>query len=245
MPIPAAPLPPSPPGRPKDMEKRAAILEAAMGLFPARGYDGASMEAIAQAAGVSKLTVYSHFADKEALFGAAVTECCAQMLPHRLFAPEPKLPVKAALTSIGRAFVDLMMDERAIALHRVMVSQAGHNRRLAEIFFGHGASNRRRAPPSISSACSRACATCACWSACARRRARPNAMRTSRRSWRCSCARSRRRRARRMTYDPVTSGTTARPAPLAILNLPVFAGGARRAYNCRPCASHRNPTTCP
>jgi TetR/AcrR family transcriptional repressor of mexJK operon len=120
------------------MEKRAAILEAAMGLFPARGYDGASMEAIAQAAGVSKLTVYSHFADKEALFGAAVTECCAQMLPHRLFAPEPKLPVKAALTSIGRAFVDLMMDERAIALHRVMVSQAGHNRRLAEIFFGHG-----------------------------------------------------------------------------------------------------------
>jgi TetR/AcrR family transcriptional repressor of mexJK operon len=120
------------------MEKRAAILEAAMGLFPARGYDGASMEAIAQAAGVSKLTVYSHFADKEALFGAAVTECCAQMLPHRLFAPEPRLPVQAALTGIGRAFVDLMMDERANSLHRVMVSQAGHNRRLTEIFFGHG-----------------------------------------------------------------------------------------------------------
>jgi TetR/AcrR family transcriptional repressor of mexJK operon len=118
------------------MEKRAAILEAAMGLFPARGYDGASMEAIAQAAGVSKLTVYSHFADKEALFGAAVTECCAQMLPHRLFAPEPGLPVRQALTSIGRAFVDLMMDERAIRLHRVMVSQ--QNRRLAELFFGHG-----------------------------------------------------------------------------------------------------------
>ena len=138
MPIPA-PLPaPTPPGRPKDMEKRAAILEAAMGLFPARGYDGASVEAIAQAAGVSKLTVYSHFADKEALFGAAVTECCTQMLPHRLFAPDARTPVKEALTGIGRAFVDLMMDERAIALHRVMVAQAGQNKRLAEIFFGHG-----------------------------------------------------------------------------------------------------------
>jgi TetR/AcrR family transcriptional repressor of mexJK operon len=118
------------------MEKRAAILEAAMGLFPARGYDGASMEAIAHAAGVSKLTVYSHFNDKEALFGAAVTECCAQMLPHRLFAREPRLPVRDALTGIGRAFVDLMMDERAISLHRVMVNQ--QNRRLAELFFGHG-----------------------------------------------------------------------------------------------------------
>jgi TetR/AcrR family transcriptional repressor of mexJK operon len=120
------------------MEKRAAILEAAMGLFPARGYDGVSVEAIAQAAGVSKLTVYSHFADKEALFGAAVTECCTQMLPHKLFVPEPTLPVKAALTSIGRAFTDLMMDERAISLHRVMVAQAGQNKRLTEIFFSQG-----------------------------------------------------------------------------------------------------------
>ena len=137
MPIPA-PLPSTPPGRPKDMEKRASILEAAMTLFPDRGYDGTSVEAIAQAAGVSKLTVYSHFADKETLFGAAVTECCAQMLPHRLFEPGPGLPVREALLGIGRAFVDLMMDERAIALHRVMVSQAGQDRRLAEIFFNAG-----------------------------------------------------------------------------------------------------------
>jgi TetR/AcrR family transcriptional repressor of mexJK operon len=137
MPIPA-PLPATPPGRPKDMEKRAAILEAAMALFPSRGYDGTSVEAIAQSASVSKLTVYSHFADKETLFEAAVTECCAQMLPHRLFELAPGLPVTEALTGIGRAFVDLMMDERAIALHRVMVAQAGQDRRLAEIFFSAG-----------------------------------------------------------------------------------------------------------
>jgi len=137
MPIPA-PLPSSPPGRPKDMEKRAAILEAAMALFPARGYDGTSVEVIAQSAGVSKLTVYSHFADKEALFAAAVTECCAQMLPHRLFEPGPGASVRDALLGIGRAFLDLMMDERALALHRVMVSQGGQDRRLAEIFFSAG-----------------------------------------------------------------------------------------------------------
>lgn len=136
MPIPVPQA--SPPGRPKDMEKRASILEAAMALFPSRGYDGTSVEAIAQSAGVSKLTVYSHFADKETLFGAAVTECCAQMLPHRLFEPEAGLPVRASLQGIGRAFLDLMMDERAIALHRVMISQAGQDRRLAEIFFSAG-----------------------------------------------------------------------------------------------------------
>src|SRR5918993_5229150 len=111
---------PASPGRPKDLEKRAAILDAAMTLFPARGYDGVSVDAIAQAAGVSKLTVYSHFADKEALFASAVTECCAQLLPHRLFEVDANLPVRQALSLIGRAFVDLMMDERAISLHRVM-----------------------------------------------------------------------------------------------------------------------------
>ena len=133
----AAPHSPTP-GRPKDMEKRAAILDAAMMLFPSRGYDGVSVDAIAQQAGVSKLTVYSHFADKEALFAAAVTECCAQLLPHRLFEPDPKLPVSEALFQIARAVIDLMMDERAISLHRVMISQAGQNRRLTEIFFSAG-----------------------------------------------------------------------------------------------------------
>lgn len=109
-----------------------------MQLFPTRGYDGVSMDAIAQAAGVSKLTVYSHFEDKEALFSAAVTECCEQLLPHRTFELEPGLPVAEALGAIARGFLDLVLDDRAITLHRVMVSQAGQNPRLTEIFFSAG-----------------------------------------------------------------------------------------------------------
>ncbi|KAG1258263.1 hypothetical protein G6F65_015638 [Rhizopus arrhizus] len=45
------------PGRPKDLGKRAAILEAAKALFIEQGYTGVSMDAIAAQAGVSKLTV--------------------------------------------------------------------------------------------------------------------------------------------------------------------------------------------
>lgn len=129
---------PAAPGRPKDPEKRAAILEAAMALFPARGYDGVSMDAIAQQAGVSKLTVYSHFADKEALFSAAVGECCEQQLPHRVFEPSAGQSVRDALTAIAHGFMDLIMDERAVTLHRIMVAQAGQNSRLTELFFDAG-----------------------------------------------------------------------------------------------------------
>jgi AcrR family transcriptional regulator len=43
------------------------VLRAALGLFGERGIDATSMDAIAQASGVSKATIYNHWADKEAL----------------------------------------------------------------------------------------------------------------------------------------------------------------------------------
>ncbi|MGW3078735.1 MULTISPECIES: TetR/AcrR family transcriptional regulator [unclassified Kitasatospora] len=52
-------------GRP---EKRKAITQAATVVFGREGYVRASMDAIAAEAGVSKRTVYNHFADKENLF---------------------------------------------------------------------------------------------------------------------------------------------------------------------------------
>lgn len=129
---------PAPPGRPKDPEKRAAILEAAIRLFPARGYDGVSMDAIAQAAGVSKLTVYSHFEDKEALFAAAVTCCCEQILPHRVFEPGSGPNVRDSLIAIGHGFLELVMDERSVTLHRILIGQAPQDHHLAEVFFAAG-----------------------------------------------------------------------------------------------------------
>jgi AcrR family transcriptional regulator len=43
------------------------VLDAAIELFAARGLEGASMEAIAEASGVSKATIYKHWPDKDAL----------------------------------------------------------------------------------------------------------------------------------------------------------------------------------
>ena len=60
------------PGRPKDLGKRAAILETAKEMFIEQGFNGVSMDGIAAGAGVSKLTVYSHFGDKETLFFEAI-----------------------------------------------------------------------------------------------------------------------------------------------------------------------------
>ena len=53
-------------------EKTEAILRGAMQEFLEHGYAGARIDKIVAAAGVSKATVYRHFADKEALFTALI-----------------------------------------------------------------------------------------------------------------------------------------------------------------------------
>jgi AcrR family transcriptional regulator len=53
--------------RPRSSEAHEKVLRAALGLFGERGIDSTSMDAIAQSSGVSKATIYNHWADKEAL----------------------------------------------------------------------------------------------------------------------------------------------------------------------------------
>lgn len=48
-------------------DRRAAILEAALEVFSRRGYHGASIDDIAQQAGISKALIYEHFPSKKDL----------------------------------------------------------------------------------------------------------------------------------------------------------------------------------
>ncbi|MGB6194632.1 MAG: TetR/AcrR family transcriptional regulator [Terracidiphilus sp.] len=53
--------------RTRSSEAHDKVLRAALDLFIERGIEGTSMDAIAQASGVSKATIYNHWTDKEAL----------------------------------------------------------------------------------------------------------------------------------------------------------------------------------
>lgn len=53
--------------RPRSSEAHDKVIHAALGLFGERGIDATSMDAIARTSGVSKATIYNHWADKEAL----------------------------------------------------------------------------------------------------------------------------------------------------------------------------------
>jgi AcrR family transcriptional regulator len=59
-------------GRPRDVNRDVAILDAALLLLTEVGYDQLSMESIAGRAGVAKTTIYRRYSDKAALVAAAV-----------------------------------------------------------------------------------------------------------------------------------------------------------------------------
>src|ERR1043166_4398163 len=125
-------------GRPKDLGKRAAIMAAAKQLFSKHGLDGVSMDALADKAGVSKLTLYSHFKSKDELFQTAVGEKCQEHQPPDFFDVRSPLPLREQLRKIGRGFVTLVMSPEALNLHRMMAAHAAGGSKLGRLFFEAG-----------------------------------------------------------------------------------------------------------
>ncbi|HEY3520812.1 MAG TPA: TetR/AcrR family transcriptional regulator [Rhodanobacteraceae bacterium] len=132
------------PGRPKDMEKRAAILDAAKRLFPQHGYEGTSMDAVAAEAGVSKLTVYSHFGDKDSLFREALRERCRQALPDSLFEAAQADSLREGMLRIARAHASAVTDPEAIGTWRAILGDCRQgNPRLGQLMWEEGPARMR------------------------------------------------------------------------------------------------------
>jgi TetR/AcrR family transcriptional regulator of autoinduction and epiphytic fitness len=85
----------------RSAQKRAAVLEAARAVFEAQGYQAATMDEIAARAGVSKRTVYHHFASKEALFEALVEATWAAMEGASRLRYDPSAPLEAQLRAMA------------------------------------------------------------------------------------------------------------------------------------------------
>lgn len=118
--------------------KRLAILDAAGRLFLERGFNDTSMDAIAEAAPVSKPTLYSHFKDKGDLFAAVINgRCCAMVATMQ--AHTSSEDVETALRAIANSFFDLIYAEDSLRLYRIIVSELKQFPALGETFYAQGA----------------------------------------------------------------------------------------------------------
>lgn len=126
------------PASPVRDAKETAIIGAARATFLAHGYDAASMDQIALAAGVSKRTVYNRFRSKEELFAASIEETCRQILPVDIAAVEASLSTEEFVRQMAQAFLKAILDPEALALRRIAAFEAGRNPSFGRFYLEHG-----------------------------------------------------------------------------------------------------------
>ena len=125
-------------GRPKDQEKAKAILAAAAKRFIECGMTRTAMQDIADEAGVSKYTVYNHFGTKEELFRRIIHNKCETNMSDSVLDIALKQSPEEGLFTLGTAFVGIIYNDEAIAMHRTIMSESRHDTGLAKLFYQAG-----------------------------------------------------------------------------------------------------------
>ncbi len=101
-------------------KKRAMILDGAIDVFISMGYELASMDKIAETAGVSKRTVYNHFGNKENLFQVIVDDFLAQRQELKTITYDPEKSLEEQLLAFAYAEIFLIDSPRRLGLSRFM-----------------------------------------------------------------------------------------------------------------------------
>ena len=118
--------------------KTARIVEAAKQLFLETPFDAVSMEAVAQAARVSKGTLYARFKGKEALFSFLMAEELHKVTDGLWSQPPRADGVERVLRRFAKDFVERIFSGRALDLFRIAVGEARRFPEFGAIFYQAG-----------------------------------------------------------------------------------------------------------
>ncbi len=103
------------------LNRERAILDAALKVFAATGYSGATMDAVAAEAGVTKPTLYSYFPSKESLFQAMMLGKRDVMLD--VFEHPSDQGMVADLLIFAWAYADTVMRPEMLSLARLIIGE--------------------------------------------------------------------------------------------------------------------------
>jgi len=115
--------------------RRAAIVEAGLDEFIARGYAAARLDDIARRAGVAKGTIYLHFTDKEALFQELVRSALVPLISRLALAPPAGTTVRAALEGFARTFAQEVLSTRRGEIIRLILAEGARFPSIADFYY--------------------------------------------------------------------------------------------------------------
>lgn len=118
--------------------KDEAILLAAMRLFLNRGYDCTTMDAIAEAAGFTKQTLYAYFPSKDKLFTQMIVYLCERPSTYKAQPFTGEVTFVNLLYAHGRALLSLITQPDVLATTRLVISESDRYPEIAKLYYESG-----------------------------------------------------------------------------------------------------------
>ena len=128
----------APDDTPRQGRKIEQVLAGARAVFMREGFEGASVDAIAREAGVSKATLYSYFADKRVLFMEVGRGECARQSGMALCGIDLDAPPRDVLSEVGRRLIAFLTSELGQRIFRICVAESERFPDLGRRFWESG-----------------------------------------------------------------------------------------------------------
>lgn len=127
-------------GQPKVKRGRKfdQVLAGARDIFMSDGFEGASVDDIARAAGVSKATLYSYFPDKRLLFMEVAKSECVRQAESAVETIDMSQPVGVVLTEAAWQMVNFFTSEFGQRVFRLCVAESDRFPELGREFYQSG-----------------------------------------------------------------------------------------------------------
>jgi AcrR family transcriptional regulator len=116
-------------------ERRAAIVDAAMEEFIARGFAATRLDDIAKRAGVAKGTIYLHFKDKESMFEELVRTVIVPVVTRLTAMPPPAGSVRDLVEAFASNFLKEVIGTRRGDLVRLIVAEGPRFPSVADFYY--------------------------------------------------------------------------------------------------------------
>ena len=127
-----------------DTAKRRQIIDGARRVFLSTGFDGASMNEVARASGVSKGTLYVYFASKEELFAALLRQEKRDQAEQLCRFDEDGPDVRETLRAFGVRLMDLLVRPDSLAHLRTVMAVAPKFPEIGRAYYEAGPETGRR-----------------------------------------------------------------------------------------------------
>src|SRR6201997_1305690 len=116
-------------------ERRAAIVDAAMEEFIARGFAATRLDDVAKRAGVAKGTIYLHFKDKESMFEELIRTAIVPLVGTLTGPPPAGASIRDALEGFARVFIHEIATTRRGDLVRLILAEGPRFPPIADFYY--------------------------------------------------------------------------------------------------------------